>query len=82
MPASASTAANCSTRPCAGQDARPPFISVSQQANVNQQSVTPANPLTRSDNPVLSALGNILWITLGGGLVLFLEYLVAPCCYA
>jgi uncharacterized membrane protein YccF (DUF307 family) len=36
----------------------------------------PVNPLTGSSDPMLSALGNILWIVFGGGLVLFLEYLV------
>jgi uncharacterized membrane protein YccF (DUF307 family) len=43
---------------------------------LSQQVVMPVNPLTQSANPQLSALGNVLWIVFGGGLVLFLEYLL------
>lgn len=44
--------------------------------HVNQQVVVPGNPLSKSSNPLLSALGNVLWVVLGGGIILFLEYLV------
>jgi uncharacterized membrane protein YccF (DUF307 family) len=43
---------------------------------VGQQFYVPPNPLSSSSNPLLSALGNILWIVFGGGLVLFLMYLL------
>jgi uncharacterized membrane protein YccF (DUF307 family) len=47
---------------------------------VHQASQPPAtNPLSYSSSPFLSAFGNLLWIFLGGGIVLFLEYLVAGC---
>jgi len=44
---------------------------------VSQIVTVGVNPLTKSSNPFLSALGNVLWIVFGGGLVLFIQYLLA-----
>ena len=42
--------------------------------HAHQQVTMPVNPLTTSSNPLLSAIGNVLWIVFGGGFILFLEY--------
>jgi uncharacterized membrane protein YccF (DUF307 family) len=59
-----------------GRRAGPPNVVV----QVYQDASRPRgddNPLAGSSNSCLSAFGNVLWVTVGGGVLLFLMYLVS-----